>query len=109
MQEVTVPRDQITEELYLEILEKETHHDHEIIQDEHGTLRWKEDPYVRKMVDELGLNGIIMLFYSLGLNKNSELYRKMYRGMGYSLNGYWEIFYWEANNPAADEYVPGKE
>lgn len=68
--------------------------------------RRKEDNAVRKMVDKIGLNEIYQLFDSLGLNKNSELIRKMYRDMGYSLFGYWEIFYWEANNDIADEYVP---
>jgi len=26
--------------------------------------------------------------------------------MGYSLFGYWEVFYWDANNDIADEYEP---
>lgn len=33
--------------------------------------------------------------------KNSEVYRKLYRDMGYSLYGYWEI-----NNEDAGEYIP---
>jgi hypothetical protein len=29
----------------------------------------------------------------------------MYRDMGYSLYGYWEIFYWEMNNDYAQDYI----
>lgn len=101
-----VNRNEITNETYREILDVETHHEHIIYEDENGTLRWKEDNAVIKMVDKIGLNDIYQLFYSLGLNKNSELIRKMYRDMGYSLFGYWEIFYWKANNDIADDYVP---
>lgn len=104
MLEITISRESITEDLYQEIFEKESHHNHEIIKDEHGTLRWKRNDRVDKLVDEVGLNGIMMLFYNLGLTKNSELIRKMYREMGYSLYGYWEIFYWEVNNSESDEY-----
>ena len=39
---------------------------------------------------------------------NSEMWRKLYRDLGYSLFGYWEIFYWEANNEKAAEYKPTK-
>jgi len=101
-----VKRSEITEETFREIIDKEAHHEHIIYKDESGTLRWKENDDVRKMVDKIGLNEIYQLFDSLGLNKNSELFRKMYRDMGYSLFGYWEIFYWEVNNDIANEYVP---
>lgn len=102
----TVNRNEITDETFREILDVETHHDHIIYKDENGTLRWKEDSNVRKMVDKIGLNDILQLFESLGLNKNSEPVRKMYRDIGYSLFGYWELFYCEANNEIAAEYVP---
>lgn len=104
-----INRNEITDETYREILDVETHHEHIIYKDEYGTLRWKEDNAVREMVDKIGLNDICQLFDSLGLNRNSELIRKMYRDMGYSLFGYWEIFYCEANNDIANEYVPQKE
>jgi hypothetical protein len=42
----------------------------------------------------------------MGLGKNDESVRKLYRDMGYSLSGYWEIFYWEMNNEDADQYRP---
>jgi hypothetical protein len=44
----------------------------------------------------------------MGLNKNSEEVRKLYRDMGYSLSGYWEIFFWEVNNEDAPLYRKGK-
>lgn len=103
-----IKREDITEETYREILDIETHHDHLIEKDEHGTLRWVENPTVRKMVDKIGLNDIIIFLYNLGYGKNSEVFRKMYRDMGYSLYGYWEIFYWEVNNEEAFEYEPNK-
>ena len=93
------------------ILKTETHHEHpiELVR---GQLRWKEDEDVCKLCnpnDGLSLNLLIPLFYTLGYDKNSELYRKFYRGLGYSLFGYWEIFYWQVNNPKASEYNPEKK
>lgn len=101
-----VSRDSITGEEMRMVLDTETHHDHVIICDSNGTYRWKENDTVRKIIDRTNLNDIIVLLHCLGHDKNSETYRKMYRDMGYSLYGYWEIFYWEANNDAADEYKP---
>lgn len=105
----TVARDSITDETLREILNVETHHDHEIVMDEDGTLRWKVDPKVRGVVDKIGLNDLFCLFHDMGLglhNKNSEPIRKLYRDIGYSLFGYWEVFYWEVNNENAKNYNP---
>jgi hypothetical protein len=44
-----------------------------------------------------------------GLDKNCDEYRKVYRDIGYSLDGYWEIFYWEVNNPISREYIPNEK
>lgn len=101
-----VNRADITDEYYREILDKETHHDHAIITDAQGTLRWKENPNVNLLVKKVNLNHLIFLLIELGYDKNSEVYRKLYRDMGYSLSGYWEVFYWDANNDAADKYRP---
>ncbi len=95
-------------EEYKEILDKEWHHDHEIIEDEKGTFRWKENPKVSEIIDKGILNDLWYLFHTMGLNKNSEEVRKLYRDMGYSLFGYWEIFYWEMNNENAHLYRKGK-
>lgn len=101
-----VQRHAITRETYRQILDAEIHHNHRIIEDEQGTLRWDEDSDTRKLVDTIGLNNVINLLYYLGYDKNSEPYRKLYRSIGYSLSGYWEIFYWEMNNNMFDEYEP---
>ena len=90
---------------YKEILLREQHHKHEIV-DVDGVIRWKENKRVSEMVDRIGLNNILLLFEMLGYSKNSEIYRKLYRDIGYSLSGYYDVFYWEANNEEADEYNP---
>lgn len=97
MEEI-IKREDITVEDYREILDKETHHEHVIIKDQHGTIRWKANPDVRHFIDEkISLNDLCPLLHCLGYGKNSEVYRKLYRDMGYSLSGYWEIFYWETS------------
>lgn len=98
-----VKREDIDNELYQEIFKKETHHNHAIL-DDGFRLRWEEDKRVNELIDKMGLNYLIELFYRLGIDKNNEIYRKLYRDMGYSLEGYWEIFYWEVNNPEAHNY-----
>jgi hypothetical protein len=102
-----IDRESITTEAYRLILETETHHDHEIIVSG-GNYYWKKNEIVDAILEKLSLNDIIPLLHSLGYGKNSEIYRKLYRDMGYSLEGYWEIFYWEVNNPIASEYHPNK-
>lgn len=104
-----IDREKITDTTIREILDTETHHDHVIIEDDNGSLRWKENSSTRQIVDKIGLNDIYQLFISLGLDKNSETWRQMYRDMGYSLFGYWEVFYFELNNKIASEYVPQKK
>lgn len=88
------------------ILETECHHDHIIIEDDQGTLRWKEKNRMNDLIENCGgLNNVLYLFYNLGHGKNTEIYRQLYRDMGYSINGYWEIFYWEFNNEKFEEYI----
>lgn len=101
-----IKREEITEEIYREILDIETHHDHVIIVDKHDVIRWKENPDVNNILNKISLNDIVILFNSLGYNKNSEVYRKLYRDMGYSLSGYYDIFYWDFNNEKASDYIP---
>lgn len=91
---------------YRQMLKTEKHHTHQIIEDEHGTWRWKEDPDVQKCLKNISLNDLCPLLNCLGYDKNSEVYRQLYRDMGYSLSSYYEIFYWEMNNDQADEYKP---
>jgi len=92
---------------YAEIFNSESHHKHRVIEDEHGTLRWEEDPVVSRLINNINLNDLWVLFMKMGLTKNSEPVRKLYRDMGYSLSGYWEIFYWEVNNEEAGNYRGG--
>lgn len=92
-------------ECYQKMLATGQHHNHEIVLI-NGLYRWKEDQYITSIVDSIGLNKIVSDMYSKGLTKNSEEYRKLYRDIGYSLNGYWEVFYWEMNNEEAYQYKP---
>ena len=107
---ITVERDEVVDvcDEYRLILETEVHHDHEIVKDESGTLRWKPNLDVIKYRENISLNDLCPLLKCLGYGQNSEVYRKLYRDMGYSLFGYWEIFYWEVNNDDASEYAPPK-
>lgn len=88
---------------YAEILKKERHN-HPIVRGNDNRLYWQENPEVIQARKNLNLNDIILLFLALGYDKNSEIYRQLYRDSGYSLFGYWEVFYWEANNPKAKKY-----
>ena len=105
--EKIIDRSEITEELYFDILNTESHHDHQIILDESGVYRWKANPIIEFCLKKTSLNDLIIHLINLGHDKNSEIYRKLYRDMGYSLHGYWEIFYWEFNNEGSNEYIPG--
>ncbi len=104
-----VTREDVTTEDYREILDTETHHNHVIIEDEHGTLRWEENPDISLLLKKINLNDLMQLLGVLGFGKNSEVVRKLYRDMGYSLGGYWEVFYWNWNNEDVDDYSPVKE
>jgi hypothetical protein len=104
--EKVIKREEITDETYREILDVETHHNHEIIEDKNGVFRWKENPEVNQLLKNISLNDLCPLLESLGYDKNSEVYRKLYRDMGYSLFGYWEIFFWEVNNEKVSDYKP---
>lgn len=93
---------------YRDMMETEAHHDHPIVRDASGVLRWKEGAasVFFGPGGRISLNDLLPLLSYMGYGKNSEVYRKLYRDMGYSLSGYWEIFYWDANNPHAQDYKP---
>ena len=101
---VVVERDAVPE-TYHGMLASESHHKHPIVQDAQGTLRWMANPNVRADLERITLHKLIPLLHALGYDKNSEVYRHLYRTMGCSLSVYWETFYWEPNNPALHEYV----
>jgi hypothetical protein len=102
MKEIIISRELVPEE-FMEMMLTESHHEHEIIVKD-GYIRWKENDDTRHFLENISLNDLCPLLETLGHGKNSEVYRKLYRNMGYSLSGYWEIFYWNMNNPDADEY-----
>ena len=103
--EKTITREElIKNELYREILTKEPHHNHPVLIDKIGNIHWKVEEHVLSLVQDIGMNRLMALLYNIGLDKNSEELRKLYRDLGYSLKGYWEIFYWEGNNPKARSY-----
>lgn len=90
---------------YEEVLERETIHD--LVVDEHGTIRWAECPAREKEIMNIfGATDLNDLFGRCRADKNDPLIRELYKCMGYSLYGYWEVFFWEMNNPRADEYDP---
>ena len=93
---------------YAEILRRESHHNHEIVK-VNGVVRWKENEVINGILLDVSLNYLCPLLDQLGYGKNSEVYRKLYRDMGYSLSGYWEIFYWKCNNDEADLYIAKKQ
>lgn len=73
-------------------------------------IRWKTDPIVEMLYRDLeiiDLNALMIgLIRKYGEGyKNDHRLRKFYRGLGYSLFGYWEIFFWDANNDEADEWI----
>jgi len=87
------------------MMRQEQHHDHEVVII-NDVIRWKENTGVRELVDICDLNHMISDMRENGIRKNDEPYRRLYRNMGYSLSGYWEIFYWDMNNENVDEYTP---
>ena len=99
-----IKREEIKDLNFIKIIKKESHHNHEIIQDEEGILYWKPDQNLCAEIEGKNINDNIIYFHSNGLDKNSEEYRKFYRDMGYSLLGYWNIFYCKTNNPICTNY-----
>lgn len=101
----TIPRSAPEVQGY-EWMRLEAHHTHAIVRSTSGMLCWQEQPGVNDLVDKLGPNDLWRLFRALGHGRNSEFLRHLYRCMGYTLHGYWEIFHWPINNPEADRYLP---
>ena len=101
-----IDRKDITDECSREVLDKETHHDHPIIEGKDGRLYWKPNRAAQILKERVDLNDLLPLLMEMGYGKNSEVYRKLYRDIGMSLFGYWEVFYWEVNNEYAAQYVP---
>ena len=59
-----VKREDIKVQDYIEIFEKEKHHNHEIIRDDNGTLRWKENEVLESYRKNISLNVITEIIFS---------------------------------------------
>lgn len=103
---------------YAEVIRGETAHDHVLIENEHGTYRWKRDEKreleIMNYFGAIDLNDVVSEWYKdskhqlrspSGTHSNDPLVRELYRCIGYSLSGYWEVFYWEVNNDAASYWA----
>jgi hypothetical protein len=52
----------------------ESHHDHELIEDRNGTIRWKAHPETEELLlNKINLNNLIYLFHLIGVSKNSDV------------------------------------
>lgn len=94
-----VSRDEIEYKIWDDICETESHHDHKIVRVD-GRLRWEQT----LDYSNIDINKKWEDWYKAGLTKNSEEPREFCRSIGYSLYGYWELFYWEGNNPNVMDY-----
>lgn len=101
-----IKRKDIKDKTLISMLSKEKHHKHKIIKYSDGTIAWLRDENTYILINSIGLSKIMSLFEAMGLDRNSEIVRDLFRKYGYSLDGYWEIFYWVTNNPKAKKYVP---
>jgi hypothetical protein len=92
------------DEDYAEILEREFH-DGELYITESGTLCWVENPKrEEEIMNAFGAKDLDDLFGRCRADKNDPIIRELYKCIGYSMSGFWEIFYWEVNNEDADAY-----
>lgn len=98
----------VLEDIYAEVLETEEL-GHELYVSDHGTIRWVANPEKeQEIMDEFGARDLNVLFMK-GANKNDPRIRELYKHIGYSLFGFWEIFYWEVNNELAYKYLGRKK
>ena len=93
---------EIANDFEMEVINSESECGHDIILS-NGLLRWKERPTQFEC-----LNSAVAHFDLNGITKNHEEYRNFYRSTGYSLRGYWEVFYWSLNNEIANKYKFGE-
>ena len=97
-----ISRDSLPDD-YTEMMIKETHHNHKIVKT-NNVLRWEGGKTVKDLLKHVSLNDIIVSYHNEGITKNSDEYRELYRNMGCSLSCYWEVFYWDLNNPECNKY-----
>ena len=104
MSEIKRNDPRLNTDTYAEMMQLESHHNHKIIEDDHGIYRWLPNTDIEPFMENISLNDLCPLLNLLGYDKNSEVYRKLYRDMGYSLSGYWEVFHWDWNNEDCELY-----
>ena len=65
-----------------------------------GRYYWKVNPVIELLheAEAININKLWRFMAEQGIDKSDWRLRKFYRDLGYSLFGYWEIFYWEMNN-----------
>ena len=93
-------------EAYHCIFKTEHHHNHEVVMDG-NTICWKPNGLSNDLADE-GISPAKMAscLLLMGLDLNSEVYRKFYRDLGISLAEYKNIFYNERINEDWQDYEP---
>jgi len=78
---------------YKQVLDREFQ-GHQLYVDKHGTIRWVADPErENEIMAEFGARDMNDL-YLKGGDKNDPRMRELYKHIGYSLSGFWEVFYW---------------
>ncbi len=90
---------------YEMVLAREEKDGHQLYVDKHDTIRWVENPIREKEIMDIYRAGDLSQLFMHGADKNTAIIRELYKCIGYSLCGFWEIFYWEVNNERANEYV----
>lgn len=101
--EIIIERKDVLEPIFQKMLRTETHHTHEIIQSKNGVLRWKDN------IDENDIESESKILRDIESNQDdfySESMRELYRDLGYSLCGYWKMFYGMVDDENEDGYVP---
>ena len=107
MNEVSRTEIALVSDEYKDVMYGERFHGHKIVEDEHGTYRWVADPEKEQAImDEFGAKDLNDLFGRCRADKNDPKVRELYRHIGYSIFGYWEVFYWDWNNEKCDEWNP---
>jgi len=92
------------DEEYAKVLEREEL-GYDLYIDNANVLRWVPNPErVEEIMNEFGAKDLNDLFGRCNADKNDPKIRELYKAMGYSLSGFWEIFYWEVNNEDAWAY-----
>jgi hypothetical protein len=86
---------------YKKLLIREKHHNHKIVMIK-GEFKWKKNENLKS----IDTNEIIRLFNQLGYDEKSEVYKKFYRDLGYSLDDYWKIFYFDLYKENIEENKP---